>query len=1045
MADGRKSTIVKQPMIPEYLLTQIREGKAILFLGAGASFDAMDDKGKSPPSGYQLGQMLSKKFLGGKYSDAPLNQIGEYAISESDLLTVQGYIRELFERFKPTEQHLLIPTFRWFGLGTTNYDRLVEDAYETNSERVQKPAMFIDNQDRISEQLRDRNSVPFLKIHGCITRINNPDCPLILSTDQYIQHRTNRDRLFTTLQDWGVEHPFVFIGHSLQDQDIRAIMLELNKLGETRPRYYFVAPGVDEIQIRFWESRYKVTPISATFSAFMNELNSQLPLPFRGLAAATNSKEECFEISERIVVKDYVLSAACKQFLKTDATYVKAITKTEKIDPKDFYRGMNKEWSCIEQNLDVRRRIADSVLSEHFIVEDSHHSDKPELIVLKSHAGGGKSIVLRRIAWDAAKHFDCLCLWINSHGVISTVAIQELLALCKERIYVFVDNASDRIREIINLVQQVGGPGKLLTIVTAERINEWNVSCSSLSSFVSTEHKLRYLCEREIDDLLDLLQRHNSLGTLSSATSEQRKAAFVERAGRQLLVALHEATMGKNFEEIVLDEFDGISPFEAQQLYLTICVLNRVGVPIRANLVAHIHGLRYEDFKDRLFSPLEHIVQARHDPIIRDFVYEARHPHIAEIVFDRVLSKSEDRYDAYVRCLQHMNDSYDVDRKALRRLLRGRSLLDVIAAHELIARIYEIAKDRFGDDAYLLHQMALYEMHRANGNIRQAGDYLTTARKKAPYDNSILHSLAEYYLRLADIAVADLERTRCLKEAASICTSLKSRNNDDSYAYHTLMKVKLFELKTTLERGTETDSVLEIMLKSIEMTLSEGLQQFPGDSHLLGAEADLANLLNESSRVQRSLDKAFEANPRNGFIAYRLARIQIERGENEEAKKVFKKAIDANRNDRRLHFGYAQLLVDEVGSNHEEIVYHLERSFAPGDSNFQARLLLGRQYYIVNEFQRSKSVFNELSEMRASSDVRGRIYHSLENPFRGTVVKLESSYCFIRRVATSDWVFAHRDNVDEETWQSILLNSEVQFRIGFTFRGASAFDVSPAV
>lgn len=1031
-------------MIPEYLLTQIREGKAVLFLGAGASFDAVDDDGNKPPSGWKLGQMLSDKFLGGKYADAPLNQIGEYAISESDLFTVQDFIRGIFQPFKPTKEHLLIPTFRWFGLGTTNYDLLVEDAYRLITDRVQDPAMFIDNRDRISDRLRDTNSVPYLKLHGCITRLNNPECPLILSTDQYIQHKQDRDRLFSMLQDWGIEHPFVFVGHSLQDQDIRAIMLELNSLGETRPRYYFVAPGVDDIQSRFWESKYKVTPISATFAEFFNELDSQLSGPFRGLAAASTADTDEFEISERFAVRDWALTAACKQFLKTDVTYVKRLTKTEALDPQDFYKGMNKGWSAIEQELDAKRRLGDSILSEHFLIEEAQHSDNVELIVLKSHAGGGKSIVMRRMAWDAAKHFDCLCLWLNSHGVISSVAIQELLTLCKERIYLFVDNASERVREITNLIKQIGELGKLLTVITAERINEWNVSCSSLSSYVTDEYTLRYLNEGEVDDLLGLLEKHNALGTLSSATPDERKAAFVERAGRQLLVALHEATMGRNFEDIVLDEFNGITPHEAQQLYLTICVLNRVGVSIRANLISHIHGLRYEEFKERLFYPLEHVVHTKHDPVLRDYLYRARHPHIAEIVFDRALPKAEDRYDAYVRCLQHMNDAYDVDRKALRRLLRGRSLIEVLASHELIERVYAMAEQRMGEDAFLLHQMALYEMHRPNGNLRRAGELLTTASKQAPYDHSILHSLAEYYLKLADDSESTLEQKRCLKEATAICSSLKSRMADDSYAYHTLAKVGFLELKLAIENDTEADSVLEKMLKALEGNLAEGLQRFPGDSHLLGAEADLASLLNQSKRAQKALETAFNANPRNGFIASQLARIHRECGKAEEAKIVLKKAIEANRNDRKLHFGYAYLLVDAEGSSHDEIVYHLDRSFAPGDTNFQARLLLGRQHYIAKDFERSKEVFRELSKMRAPAEVRNRLYRPLASDFTGTVTKVEATYCFIERTSTNDWVFAYRDNIDDEVWRQLIPNAKVQFKIGFTFRGSSAFDISIA-
>lgn len=1027
-------------MIPDYLLTQIREGKAILFLGAGASFDAVDDKGNKPPSGWKLGEMLSEKFLGGKYSDAPLNQIGEYAISESDLFTVQDFIRGIFEPFNPTKEHLLIPTFRWFGLGTTNYDLLVEDAYKAITDRVQEPALFIDNRDRIADRLRDSRAVPYIKLHGCITRLNNPECPLILSTDQYIQHKQDRDRLFSLLKDWGIDHPFVFVGHSLQDQDIRAIMLELNALGDTRPRYYFVAPGVDEIQSRFWESKYKVTPISATFAEFVNELDSQLSGPFRGLTASSSAEAEEFEISERFAVRDWALTAACKQFLKTDVTYVKGITKTDTLTPDDFYKGMNKGWSAVEQGLDVKRRIGDSILSEHFLIEKSQHSDDAELIALKSHAGGGKSITLRRMAWEAAKEFDCLCLWLESHGVISSAAIQELLTLCKERIYLFVDNASERVREITNLIQQVGELGSLLTIVTAERINEWNVSCSSLSSYVTNEYTLRYLSESEIDDLLELLEKHNTLGTLSSASPEERKAAFVERAGRQLLVALYEATMGKKFEDIVLDEFNGITPHEAQQLYLTICVLNRVGVPVRANLISHIHGLRFEEFKERLFSPLEHIVHTKHDPVLRDYLYRARHPHIAEIVFERALPKAEDRYDAYVRCLQHMNDAYDVDRKALRRLLRGRSLIDVLASHELIEKVYVVAEQRMGDDTFLLHQMALYEMHRANGSLRRVGELLTTANKRNPSDLSIQHSLAEYYVKLADESESTLEQKRCLKEATAICSSLKSRT-DDSYAYHTLSKVGLVELKLALEKDTESDSALELMLRSLENNLTEGLQRFPGDSHLLSAEADLASLLNLSSKAQEALETAFNANPRNGFIASQLARIHKESGKTDAAKSVLRKAIEANRNDRRLHFGYAQLLVDDGESNYDEIVYHLERSFAPGDTSFQARLLLGREHYVANQFEKSKEVFRELSKMRAPAEVRNRLYRPLETEFTGTVTKVEATYCFIERAGTNDWVFAYRDNVDDEVWRQLMPNTGVKFKIGFTFGGTSAFDI----
>ncbi|MGO9273647.1 MAG: SIR2 family NAD-dependent protein deacylase [Terriglobia bacterium] len=238
--------------IPDFLQTQIREGKVVLFLGAGASMTARNSESKAPPSSTQLGQLLAERFLGGKYADHPLQQTAEYSISESSLGDVQGFIRDQLEPFIPSKAHDLICTFAWHGLATTNYDRLLEKTYESNKKRVQDLRVLIDNTDRVEENLRGPSNILLLKLHGCVTRTTNPQCPLILTTDQYIQYRQQRSRLFGILTDWSYEHPIVFIGHSLQDADIRAVLLELANV-ELRPRHFIVAPDSDEIKGRYWD------------------------------------------------------------------------------------------------------------------------------------------------------------------------------------------------------------------------------------------------------------------------------------------------------------------------------------------------------------------------------------------------------------------------------------------------------------------------------------------------------------------------------------------------------------------------------------------------------------------------------------------------------------------------------------------------------------------------------------------------------------------------------------------------------------------------
>jgi hypothetical protein len=50
--------------IPDYLVSQVREGKAVLFLGAGASREATTASGIPGPTGRQLGDLIAKRFLG---------------------------------------------------------------------------------------------------------------------------------------------------------------------------------------------------------------------------------------------------------------------------------------------------------------------------------------------------------------------------------------------------------------------------------------------------------------------------------------------------------------------------------------------------------------------------------------------------------------------------------------------------------------------------------------------------------------------------------------------------------------------------------------------------------------------------------------------------------------------------------------------------------------------------------------------------------------------------------------------------------------------
>lgn len=1021
--------------IPSFLETQILEGKAVLFLGAGASREAKDATGKGAPLGSELGKLLSHKFLGGKFNDRPLDQISELAISESNLGLVQGYIRDLFEPLEATESHKTLAKFRWWGIGTTNYDRVLEKAYGEPG-AAQKIRPIIEDTDPIQDWMRDQAAVLYLKLHGCISRVERPECPLILTPDQYVTHRHGRDRIFKILEDWAIERPIVFIGHSLQDPDLRRILLQLTTDLSARTRHFIVAPEIDEAQVRLWAAK-KISVLTGTLDEFVSELNRKVPAEKRALLVARPAKK--YPFSERIAKADSHFGEHCTDFLIRDVEYVKGITATEPAKPAAFYKGQNPGWGATEQGLDVRRNLADTITADHFLVTGERGG--PELILVKAHAGAGKTVMLRRLAWDAAHEYNLFAIFLNSYGVLSAPALQEIISLCKERVFLFVDDAGSRARELAALLSKIGPEGKLLTIIAAERTGEWNITGAQVSTSITASHDLPYLRENEIVSLLGLLEKHDSLGTLKSLTPDERKRELSEIAGRQLLVALHEATFGKRFEEIIEDEYNQIVPSEAQRIYLTICVLNRLDVGVRAGIVSRIHGIEFSEFKEKLFAPLEDIVQTEWDPVIRDYMYKARHPHIADIVFTRVLKKAPERFDHYIRCLKELNISYSTDRTAFRRMIRGKAVLDLFPDHQMGKALFREAEKQAGNEAYYFHQLAIYELNRPDGNLVECERLLLQASKLNAKDPTIRHSISEFYLHCADRARTPLEKEKLLKKAAELSSQLKGVKGTDAPPYHTLIKIGLIRLQDVMRNQSSGDDAVTSILKNVEQDLFEGLQLFPGEPYLLVAEAKLATLLSDSQRAVKALTQAFHANPRNAGVAIRLANLQ---GDPKEAESILRKALEENRTERSLHHAYGKLMLKLPDASKEQLLYHFQRGYTDGDRHYDARLLHGRQLFITGDFTQAKKVFSVLEKAQVSPETRDRLLYPLSGWSFGEIDKFEASYCFIARDGDREWIFLGRHNVDPDIWKTLERGTRVSFEIAFTFRGPNAINLTLA-
>ncbi len=118
------------------------------------------------------------------------------------------------------------------GIITTNYDTLLESLFNFTPYIGQEKLLFSSIQG-ISE---------IYKIHGCVTEPNS----IIINSADYNKLNTKSKYLAAKLLTIFVEHPIIFIGYSLSDEDIKAILdnialcLNIEQLDFLKSRFIFI-------------------------------------------------------------------------------------------------------------------------------------------------------------------------------------------------------------------------------------------------------------------------------------------------------------------------------------------------------------------------------------------------------------------------------------------------------------------------------------------------------------------------------------------------------------------------------------------------------------------------------------------------------------------------------------------------------------------------------------------------------------------------------------------------------------------------------------
>lgn len=920
--------------LPPGFVQAVQNKRVVMFLGAGASMEARGINNSRPPSGAALRESLAIKFFGDPMEGYDLMSVADMAIAIHGQGVVFEHVRAVLDPFQPSPAHLLLPRFHWRAIATTNYDLLVERAYARISNCVQTVVPFIKNSEPIEarQQLVER-PVLLLKLHGCLDHMHDEAVPLILSHEHYALHRRHRDRLFDRLSGMSHESTFVFCGYGLGDAHIRKIVHDLQAEGVKRPLWYIITPRALDQEVTYWGTN-NVHVIRSTFGGFMAALDGAVPEMWRALEPGAGIAELPIQRHFRTRADP---SAALRTALGRDWRHVHADMPVMPQDAARFYEGYDTGWGAIVNGLDVKRRVVDDLLLE--AVSDDGPAVRFHL--LRGPAGSGKSVALKRAAWNAATELDQVVLWLEDGGILDAELLAELHNLTGQRLVIFVDRAAERWPTISTLLSRARASAMIISVVAAERDNEWNVYAAGRGDGPApSELRIGQLSTPEVGQLVDLLAANGRLGMLTELPRDKQIEALGSKADRQLLVALHEATRGRPFEEIVLDEYDNIVPERARRLYLDICALNQFGLPVRAGTISRASGIRFEEFETELLAPLENVVLVVQDPYSGDMAYRSRHAKVAELVFQQACPDDSIKAERLIRLVEHLDVGYSVDRSTMDQIARGRSLAVMVQTAAFGRELYQAMLRAEPDQAHIYQQWAIYEMQTAEGSFDEAERLASKAVELASRNRSIAHTWAEVARWRAQEERSPVRRDRYLQQARQRLSAAGS--STDRMVVGTRCKLLVDEVIYLVRQADDApDPGLEAELaekvREAEVALRNSQRLYADDADMLQTEANLLLALDRGPAAVRALERAWNANPRGSAVALRLSRAYA-KNDSQKSVAILEQALERNSEDKAVHLALARRLL-EAGESPGKAAHHLDRSYARGDANFDARHL----------------------------------------------------------------------------------------------------------
>lgn len=1073
----------------ETIVSHIKNGRCVLFLGAGASCDA------GGLSGPDFVKLIKEKFPDIDQSKNDFIEICQDVIDTPPYtrIDLEGLIKEKLYNLQPTKAHKVLTKYDWPAIFTTNYDDLVEISYRLSTDRCKICQPVYSEVPQINPSNKEK--IYLFKMMGCITASDDFKNNMVLSRADYNKAIYRRREYFKLLADFIKNGTILFIGYSFEDLIVFDVIDELidNYTIDRIPYSYalFDKIQLDEKNCNKFNKR-KIFPLQYSFKDFFEFIEENLI-----------TTKDVDSQNKHIKLKNCSIDINDRE-ISQYAEYFEILTEEKINQPPenkdDYFMGKNKSWGVFKEEWDFKRDIYvlpkfTRLIEKKEIVGCLHDRVFDELkkydinnnkvILLKGMGGVGKTTTLRRLAYDIYKAGEGPVLIINTTRVsfdyklissfIEGINYQintkksEQGHIQQIKPVIIIDNAGSMIRHVNRLKDYLTSRGRPVLIIAAERTAEWDLKIKEFPFKMQKDNIYELneqLSDSEEERIIEHLYNIGFVQTKGDFWKSIVETNFDNSYFATIYSLVHPSK--KPLNEIIKNQYLNLSEF-TQKAFKFICVFHQYDLPVNIELLVRSLKCSYDTFFTEMINKDGSKVIFEEQDEIGNLLYRSHHRIIAKKTSEFFFPDPEEQKNIFIEILKEAILRNEKEREICEKLLVeyiGPNAKPKVFTPDQQRQIFKTICEG-NPERSLLHHWGIIEADdqkylEAEILFKKAleiqRDNVESYRGES--DQHILTSLGSLYSHMGlyyNKRNQPIEAKECFAKAEESFFGAKHGEFPNGHAYHShshMWYMKGLETKQKDEKIEFLCRALQILSDAKDNLNSEELEQIYELETKIWADIGDETRINQCMEVLREKYQS----PRGYYLNAELIRRKAKEKEKDEKEKkeLLLLALD------KIKEGLSYFSTDEHCLRLQSKLF---KEVYPGDyQNFYKSLIswkgvasspnawllyeLGRTSFILEYYDSSKDVFRELETgVGMGHKLRARPRNPIINDsgnkkeFQGTITDIYSSYEGLIKCDTLrnlKYKIAFRPI--SCSWTPVRGNSVIFF-IEFSYRGPRAENV----